>query len=75
MIFVETGHRLNVTKVTYRWDGGGVCNAGCKGAVVVKEVNLVSAEYIVKRLGLQGAWQEERSRVGYAFLGTRNLPP
>jgi hypothetical protein len=45
-----------------------------KGAVVVKEVNLVSAEYIVKRLGLQGAWQEERSRVGYAFLGARNLP-
>jgi hypothetical protein len=60
---------LGMTKHTNK------AGSSLRGAVVVKEVNLVSAEYIVKRPGLQGAWQEERSRVGYAFLGTRNLPP
>jgi hypothetical protein len=37
--------------------------------------NLVETEFSLIWLGLEGAWQDERARVGYAFPNARIIPP
>jgi len=81
MIFMETGHLLNVTKVIYLQDGGGRENAAFEeGKGKGKRDRRTRGETFLRgnssqlRTLIRGPWQVAQDQLGYAFSSNEDPP-